>query len=263
MAHAADASGPLAGVLLRRSVDGVRSDIDRLEKLLPDHLILLVFRFELAKLLLELSEPGEADELFARVLADTRKSVGLAHPKMLVFLESYAPRLVARKRAPEARALFAEVEAANRERFGPENPWRTLILLQRAAFEQDQGANKEALARAREAVALIGRGKILTGEGSLSQMLDTAKKLGASGDPATRGAARELFAALRPLVAAAHGEASTETVIVLVAEGRMLYNSRDRAAAAASFERALALLPRVADLPPIERVNVLFWCGRL
>jgi tetratricopeptide (TPR) repeat protein/tRNA A-37 threonylcarbamoyl transferase component Bud32 len=264
MAHVARAPGSVLAGSLRGYVAGIRTDIGRLEKLLADdHLLLIIFRFELAKLLLHVGEGREADELFARVLADAKKTTGLAHPKMLVFLDVYAKRLAATKRAGEARVLFDEAEKANRERFGPENPWLTDLLLQRAAFEQKWGASDKALDCVNEAIGLVNRGKFLPTAGSVRDLFETARTLGASPSKPLKTAARELFVALRPLVARSHGESSAEMVIVLRAEGNLLYDTGDCAGASASFARAEELLSAVPKLEPIERAIVLYWNGRL
>ena len=74
-------------------VAGVKSDIARLEAVLPeDHVVLLILRFELAKLLLRAGADREADATLARVVAETRQTVGLAHPKIITLLEVYVPR---------------------------------------------------------------------------------------------------------------------------------------------------------------------------
>jgi tetratricopeptide (TPR) repeat protein len=264
MAHAARAPGSVLAGSLRGYVAGIRTDIGRLEKLLADdHLLLIIFRFELAKVLLNMGEGREADELFARVLADAKKTTGLAHPKTLVILNVYAKRLAETKRAGEARTLFEEAEKANRERFGPENPWLTMLLLQRASFEQKQGASDKALTCAKEAIGLINRGKLLPTAGALIDLFETARTLGASPSKPLQTAARELFGALRPLVARVHGEASAEMVIVLRTEGNLLYEAGDRAGASATFARAEELLSAVPKLEPIERAMVLYWNGRL
>ncbi len=263
MANLADSSNTLGLLTRQRSVAGIRTDITRLEKLLPDHLILIVFRFELAKVLSQLGEDRETDELCTRILADTRRTVGLAHPKMLVFLKFYMPWLARHKRADEARTLFDEAEAANLSRFGPENPWRSVLLLVRTEFEQKQGDAVKSRALAKKATNLISRGKFITSDGALAQLFETAKALGGNRDVATRRAAHELFAALRSLVVARYKEASPEFVIFLTIEGKFFYNSGDRVAAAANFDHALALLPAVTRLLPIDRVTLLFWCGRV
>jgi len=264
LANAAIAPGSVLAGSLRNAIAGLRSDIGRLEKVLPDdHLLLVIFRFELAKLLLHINEGREADALLTRVLADTRKTVGVAHPRALNLLTVYSRHLVATKRINEARAFYDEVEKANRKRFGSENPWLSIILLKRAAFEQQQGANDKALTSAKDALTLLNRGKFLTTLSAIHDLFETAQILGSSSSPPLRATAQQLFSALRPLVAKVYGPKSEEMAIALVTEGKLLYDTGDRVAAAALFAQALAILPAVPKLEPIQRANVLFWSGRV
>jgi tetratricopeptide (TPR) repeat protein len=249
---------------LRPAAAGLKADTIKLEKLLPeDHLILCVFRFELAVFATDLGEKAEADALFARVLADTRKTVGLAHPKVLLLLEAYSRWLAENNRAAEARALFDDVEKANRERFGPENPWLTMILLKRARFEHGQGAAAKATKAAKDAVELVQREKFLPTLSALVELFETARQLGQATDPQLRAAARDLFTNLRPVIGKVYGERSNEMMCVLVAEGEQLYASGNRRAAAASLEAAQQIVNTGARVNLAEYANLQHWSGRL
>jgi hypothetical protein len=262
-AHALGNDG-LGALALRQAIGGMRDVVARLCELVPDdHFVLCIVRFELARLLLRTGAGAEADALFARVLADTKRTIGLAHPKAMLMLEIYSDRLAATKQAGPARDLYDQYEAANRERFGPDNPWRTVILLHRARFELGQNKPDAALAAARGAIELFGRGKFLATPGALVDVFQAAKALGRSPAPELRAAARELFAALRPRVARVFGPASPEAVILLTQEGRFLYDVGDRRAAAGRFDEARELSARLPALDPAEANALLFWCGRL
>src|SRR5207302_1628014 len=153
----------LGPAMIRSAVDGLKGDVARLEKLLPeDHLVLVALRFELVRMLLDLGEEPQADVLFARVVTDVRKTVGLAHP-----------------------------------------------------------------------TALLKREKFLPTPGSLAELFETAEQLGTpAGTRELRAAARELFAALRPLVGKVFGPRSAAMALLLIAEGRQLHEAGDYRAAA-------------------------------
>ncbi|MDY3552747.1 serine/threonine-protein kinase [Gemmata sp. JC717] len=252
-------AGPLPAV-----ADGLRASLGRLEKLIPeDHLILCIFRFELAQLLLETDRGAEADALFARVLADARRTTGLAHPKALLLLRAYSRRLAATKQVGAARALFDEVVRANAARFGPASQGVTLALLERARFELEQNDRPRALAAAAQAADLIRRGTFVAGRSALAGAFEAARQLGQSGSPPHQKVARELFAALHPRVADVYGPASEEMMALLTHEGRCAREAGDRPAADERLARARALLPGLAGPKPSEANNLFYWSGVL
>ena len=250
----------------RGIADGIKKNLARLveEKLLPeDHIVLSVFRFELARLLVEARMGEEGDALYARVLADVKKTVGLAHPKVILLLTAFSERLAATNRAGEARDLFAQVEAANRERFGPENSWLASVLLLRAAFESRQGRADAALGYAKDASALLARGKFLSNPNSIHQLIATASAVGGGPSRPHWVVARELFAALHPLVEKVYGPDSEEMVLLLVREGRHLYDTGAYAAALVVLGRASERFAAHPNIEPMARVIVHFRCGLL
>jgi tetratricopeptide (TPR) repeat protein len=257
-------AGALFSGSLPEAVNKYSESVRRLEGMLPgDHVILCILRFELAKFFLMLNREPEADALFARILSDARKTVGLAHPKLLIFLDAYPARLVANGRAKEARALFEEVERASRERFGDDNPWLAPILLQRARFEDGQGNRPASLERAKEVVDRMRRGKFLASGDTTYQVIVTARILSNSPSRPHQEVAGELLAALRSAVAELHGERSEQVLAVLFHEARHLRTFGAPAAAVERLARARALLPAVTKLPTGLGFAVCYWSGLL
>ena len=109
-----------------------------------DHIYLTLVRHELAVTLERKGQGDEAEKLYLKGLDSVRKTCGLAHPKVLVLLGSYALHLAKTDRVPAARALFDEVDRANLDRFGPSSHWRALLLLTRAEYEAEYGDDKLA-----------------------------------------------------------------------------------------------------------------------
>jgi tetratricopeptide (TPR) repeat protein len=198
------------------------------------------------------------------VLADARKTVGLGHPRVLTLLAAYTRWLAETKREKDARALFAEVEEANRARFGAENPWRTVILLKRARFEYAQNDTDEAKRAAAAAVALVKAGKFLPDPNSLHELFETAKQIGSSArEPALQAAARDLFAALRPLIARAYGERTNQMMILISEEAEQAYLTGDRRGAAAKLEEGLRVAAGLDRLNIVQWANMIYLSGRL
>lgn len=252
-------------VLLKSAVEGMKTEAAKLEKLIPpDHLVLCIFRFEIAEFELILGNGDAADALFARVLSDARKTVGMGHPRVLLLLEAYSRRLAATDRAAEARKMFEEVEAANLARFGPENPWRTLLLLKRARFEFNQGDAKKARESVKAAVDLVQRKKFLPTISALNELFATARRLGdAANDVELRTATRALFTAIEPLVGDIYGKQSDEMMILLSAEGQQLYEAGSRRAAGERLEKGLQVAAKLDRLSLDDWANLYYWSGRL
>jgi serine/threonine protein kinase len=244
-------------LVMRSGVNGLKRNIAKLEELIPpDHLLLCVFRFVVAQCLVELGDAAEAEATYQRVLADARKTVGLSHPRVLTLLAAYTRWLGETKRAADARALFTEVESANRNRFGPQNPWRAVILLKRARFEYQQGDTAAAKTALAPAVELVRAEKFLPDGHSLDELFQTARVVGAApGEPELHAAARELFAALRPLVAKTYGERTNEMMILTSEEAERAYLTGDRPAAQQKVDDGLRIAAGLA------RLNIAHWTG--
>ncbi|MBM3980396.1 MAG: hypothetical protein FJ304_08930 [Planctomycetes bacterium] len=255
-------TGSLFAPNLRDTVKAIKADVARLEKqLTEDHVYVCILRFELAKLMARAGDDREADETYARVLADVKKAVGLSHPKALTLVETYGNRLAATKRADEGRALYRDAEAATRARFGPDSPWLVRVLVQRAQYEAKHGAPVAAAACATEAAAMIARGAFVPTAAALEDLRDAAEALGKV--DATRAHALKLLALSVAPVEKVHGEASVPMVVLLSDQGKLLHRAGDRAAALAALERAEALVPRVPQLGPVGRNAVMYWRGKL
>jgi hypothetical protein len=205
----------------------------------PDHWMLSLFRYELAGALARSGKHPEADALYARILDDARRTTGLAHPKILLLATKAGDRWAARGRLPEARALWAEVDAANLAQFGPDNHWRGLLLLRRAEFDARFGDLPAAVAHAGKAAGLVRAGKLFPNKDACQRLELAADALARPGlSAAGRQAVRDLFAAARDFVGRVYGAKSREAAIALTAEGCGLFRSGDRAAGAARLAEA-------------------------
>jgi serine/threonine protein kinase/tetratricopeptide (TPR) repeat protein len=235
---------PLAGDL-QSAVNGLKAAIVQLEQALPaDHFVVGMFRYALATLLIDLHQEAEADATFARIISDMKQTVGLAHPRWQLLLDTYSHRLGATGRADEARVLFDEFAAQSRERLGPENPWLAMILIKRARFEYQQGNTDGALESARAGVALLKPETFMATPHALVDLLDTARLLNrAAPIPALRACARDLFATTRKIITSQSTPDSPDAGLVAVAEAQSQYETGDRLAAVQSLNGVLPRLP--------------------
>ncbi len=250
---------------LPQAVNGVRDAIERLEKKLPEgHLVLCILRFETARSLMELPDgTAEAEVLFARVVADLRKSVGVAHPSVLTLLESYSRLLVDTGRVAEARELFDEFERDNRARFGPENPWLAVLLLKRARFEANQNNLAAALEPANGALALAKRKNLQPTTRMLVEALETVRLLSTTNDPALRTPTRELSAALREQIVKTLGEGIPALAVLQTIEGQLAHEAGDYAGAAVLLDEARQRRQNWANLFPAGWARANYWYGRV
>jgi len=259
LAHSAKKipNAALAEITLKPALDMVRTSLTRVEGtptvegLIPkDHILASLIRFELAKLLLKSGGEAEADRLLARVVDDIRNTTGLAQPKTINVLLVVADRLVETGKIDDARKLYEEFESASSKRFGPENPWRTLILLHRVIFEVEQNEPDKAVVVAMDAVRMADKGKLVPTRDTVAVLHNAAFALakGKPSKPAT-AAARQLFGLNYTLVASVFGDPSPEMVIALSNHGDLLYRTGDRLGGIALYEKAEAMLA-VLPKPP-------------
>jgi tetratricopeptide (TPR) repeat protein len=246
---------PLGDVFSRGALDSMRAMLDTVEKkqlIPPDHALMGLLRYELARLLLKNGREKEADELFVRVLADARHTTGLAHPKAVHILVAYSDRLAEQKRLPDARALYDEFEKANVERFTPENPWRTQILLKRVCFEEKHGSRDAALKIAKEALRLADSGHVVRGRMFGADLHNAAFELaqGQGEKPAVIDTARRLLDHDYAIVRSCFGEVSPEMTILLSNHGDIIYSAGDQAGGYAKIREAEALLGKLTKPMP-------------
>ncbi len=207
----------LTGIALRNAEAIIRKSLAEAEKLVPEeHHIIILFRFELAVTLDRLGKSAEADRLLARVTEATRRAIGLAHPKVLVLLETYTARLARTDRVEAARALYDEADQANVARFGPANFWRVVLLLHRVDFEVSVRSYDRAATLAREAIDLIDRGKVIRNRETALSLLSAARSLGGwNVPPADREPAWRLFELSHSIIQSVFGERDPERVMAL------------------------------------------------
>ncbi len=260
----ADPSGLLARRLYNQAEAQLRGCLALAEEqkmLPPDHVLLSLIRAEHGRVLVQLGRTAEAEKQFRRVLEDVRQTIGVAHPKVLELVRPYTDLLVRTGRLPEARAVWDEVAKANTARFGPENAWRTRLLLERAAFEARWGTLDAAYAAAGEAARLAKKGKLVSNK---TTVFSFVAALAALSDRTTFADPRltELYAVARPLVTAVCGAGSLESVIISAREGMWRYRVGDRAGGTKLIEAAETTADQLAPpLPPDQRAVLRFWRG--
>ncbi|MBA4066459.1 MAG: hypothetical protein C0501_22655 [Isosphaera sp.] len=243
--------------------DMFRKAVAKGEKVLPaDHWVLSLVRFELAGSLAGSGKDADADALYARILADTRRTTGLAHPKLLILAGTVGDRWAARGRVADARALWAEVDAANLAQFGPDSHWRGLLLLQRAEFEAAFGDLPAAAGHAAKAADLVRRGKLYPNKESCQRLIRAGEELARPGlSAAGKATVRELFAAARDFVGRAFGPRTREMAVALSTEGWGLYRTGDRAGGAARLAEAEPLAGLMTGRDDGERRDLWYTLG--
>ncbi len=235
----------LADLALQQAEARLRESLAQAESGLPaDHMLLSLIRYELAEALAEQHKDKEADALYDRVLVDTRHTIGLAHPKALVLLRTLSERWAKAGRTADARKRWDETEAANRDRFGPDNHWRGILLLARVNFEGRFGDLPTAVKAAGDALDLLRREKVMPTREACRALRVAAERLARPGlaEP-SRAAVRELLAFTRQFVQKAYGPQTREMCMALQVEGNGLFRIGDRASGAAKLADAERMAP--------------------
>jgi tetratricopeptide (TPR) repeat protein/tRNA A-37 threonylcarbamoyl transferase component Bud32 len=264
-----------AGVILRAQANGNKLLLAQSERSLrealaealtalpEDHIYVSLIRHELASTLEDLGRAEEAEALDARVLTDLRNTTGLAHPKTLIVVERYADRLARTGRARQAQVLFDEVDQANRERFGPDNHWRGLLLLSRAEFEARQQQEGAAAKYARDALELARSGKLMPTRVAFAALQDAALALGRRPPEAVADTAAALHRAALRYARKACGDPSPELAAATRDLGDYLFRTGDRVAGARLIEEAAAGADRLTTpLSDRQRGRLLGLRGR-
>jgi hypothetical protein len=240
----------------------LKAELLKLEKLLgDDNVLMFVMRYELARLHFSSGDLTAGDALLVRVLADTRRTVGLAHPRALFLLHGQIERHLATGRAAEARELIAEFESANVKRFGPDNPWLATILVHR--IELDLTAKRTADARKdiERVTDLVRKGKFLSSRAGITALSDLLTQIDAV--PALQKAGNELSAAVRPFAESAHGRASGSALKMIHGEALALVAAGDRARAVELLADARGRFALNDKLPALTRAGILYTATEL
>jgi len=222
------------------------------ETLPPDHPYLCIARYHLAETLDKLERDAEAGAEYRDVLRDLHNTIGVAHPRVITFANSYSAFLVRtdkRNGLPLARELFAKIDAANVERFGPRNQWRTRLLLARSEFESDHGNDEDRAEKfGREALEEIAAGRFHRTREMSHAIVDAGMALVRDG----RGAVgAELLRASRELVKANHGAGGWQYCSVVINEGRGRLSAGDVPAARECLREAEKLAESLS--PPLTK----------
>ncbi len=255
----------VATFFLNQAEKSFRKSLAGGELCLPaDHIYLSVIRFELALTLLEIGKSAEADELFVRVLGDVRKTCGLAHPKAMLLIHSYAERLAALKRLPDARALYDEAVAASRERFGPANHWLALLLARRVEFEVKFGDVARAIVDTKAIGNLVDSGSVSPTPHALRDLVEAGRAYRFNGSSSGRIAGADLLASTRRLLPRRSESPTAMELLLIRDEGDMRYLAGQYAQGAKLLEGAVALdTQHPTILSAMNRNWLYFYIGRV
>ena len=252
--------GRVTGV--KAAVEGIKKDFANLERHFnADNVMISICRFELGRFLLEAGDTAGCDALWARVLADVRNTVGLAHPKALPLLTGMVIRHKQAGQTQKARELLAEFEAANVKRFGPANPWLMTVLLERIELELEDKRPAAARPFAERVLELVRNEEYPPARTGVLMLIDLAPELAKTPELGPAGPA--LLAAARARVDRTRGTDSTAAVNLLHAEAQALANKGDRARAVELLAEARAKFAQNDKLPPLARARVLFLATEL
>jgi tetratricopeptide (TPR) repeat protein len=253
------------GFILTQAENSFRKSLATVEpQLPPDHIYLTLARFQLAYVLDLQGKDREADQLFEQSLDSMRRTTGLAHPKVLTMIELIADRAGRAKQVVKARTLFDEVERANRERFGPDSHWMTVLQLRQAEFEAEHGDEKRTTHHAREALRLVQAGKLSRSRVAVVALFDTAKAVGDRRGNALRALASELFAIARGHVEKLYGGESREMAIYLNKYGYHLFGAGEHAEGYSILKRAEEMAGRLPKpIDDTEHNLLLYHLGQV
>jgi tRNA A-37 threonylcarbamoyl transferase component Bud32 len=255
----ANASTPSAAKV---AAEGLKAELLKLEKLLgDDNVVLFVLRYELARLHFHSGDMVAGDAILVRVLADTRRTVGLAHPRALFLLHGQIERHLATGRAAEARELIAEFESANVKRFGPDNPWLATILIHRLELDLPAKRVAESQKDLERVADLVRKGKFLPTRAGVTSLSDLLA--GTDAIPALKKTCNELRILVRPLVEQAHGRASGSALTMMHAEALALVSAGDRVKAAELITDARGRFALNDKLPALTRAGILYTATEL
>jgi tetratricopeptide (TPR) repeat protein/tRNA A-37 threonylcarbamoyl transferase component Bud32 len=229
-------NGPelLREVTLDQAEKKLRASVAGGGKVLPkNQIFMLLFRWMLARVLDYRGKDADAAAEYATNLAGIRSTIGLAHPRAVWFVDDYATFLARTGKADEGRKLLAEADAANLDRFGPDNLWRSSLLLRRIEFEGRNRGTAAAVRFAKEEVELIKKGRLTKSRHTAVELLNAAEELPWDTAPVEADA---LFAAAGPMMAESFGPRSEQTAWFLRTRFEFLWH-RQRWAEAAEVAR--------------------------
>jgi len=217
----------------------------------PYNSFLFSARLYLAETLDLLGQNEAAGAEYRDLLRDIRNSSGVADPRTFAVAINYGNYLVRTDKQNGlrlARELFDEITAANLNRFGPINRWRSRLLLARSEFESENGDDDRAEKFAREALTEIAAGRFHRTREMSQAIVDAGLALLRR----SRGAlAADLFHAGRDLVKATHGPAALQFCSVAIHEGRARLMAGDISAARACLAEAEKLAESLS--PPLTK----------
>jgi len=268
LAHLADSTPALADSFRRQAESKLREALTKGERDLPvDHWMVGMIRFELAGVLAEMGKDAEADLLYIRLLEGIRRMYGFAHPKLLivghVLGDRWAHSTNTARRA-DARKLWEEIDAANKNQFGESNHWRGNLLLHRVNLESKHGSITAAQKYAEQGLELVRAGKVSKSKAVCQAMLVAGKTFARPGlSPRGREVAIELLATTRRYVNDVFGPKSREMCIALRVEGEELFRMGDRVNGAARLSEAEPLLHLINEsADDEERHDLLVGLGK-
>jgi tetratricopeptide (TPR) repeat protein len=216
---------------LRQAETTLIGSLKKARTSLPEkNIYVALIHFELGCVYAEQGERALARAEFVASYDMAKATCGLAHPKVITLVRDFGHMLAETGRPLEARWRFAEVLRANLDRFGPDNPWRAVLLAERAAFEATDGHDTaRAWSDAREVVAIAGRKRLVPTRVVVVALSRLSMALPLGDAPATADA---LLAVTRPMAVAVFGDASKEVGLLLFVHGHGRYFGRDWAVGA-------------------------------
>jgi tetratricopeptide (TPR) repeat protein len=119
-------------------------------KLLKEHLYVAVALYELAITYEKWEQHKEAADYSRQCLDMVRNTVGYEHPWAILPVKASARSLSRNRRYPEGEALYREVVARRRERFGERHSWVAEALVEWAKYIDTHQEGKEAENRAEQ-----------------------------------------------------------------------------------------------------------------
>lgn len=180
----------------------------------------------------------EAQEIFARTLAERERLLGREHPMVVSTLQNLALTYDSLGDNERALAIFDDAVARTEIALGPDHPGMALVLTNRAGTKKAMGKRDDALADERRAVAI--REKAL-GRDHPEVALTLSNMAGTLGDLGKYDEALAAFARARAIDEKAFGADSPKVAYNHQGVARVHYAMQDMPKALAAFHRALAI----------------------
>ena len=192
-----------AAVLFRKAIEVSETTLPK------DHLYVTFYRWTLAQCLADIDDVAALRE-YAETDRAIQSGVGYAHPRALLFAESYADFLMTHGKSKDVPPLLELLRTANRARFGAENAWRPFLLAMQAQFARRRGQPAEATASTRELHRCLTTGPVIWSRYLLQRLFDLQWDLIRRNEFAL---ASDLAVAMQPVVESRAADDPSEVVL--------------------------------------------------